>query len=92
MICSRYIHVRFFNYLKCSSETNQEDTRDNPPTETVGEGGDLGGIIGVFSRMQSYHIKKSDTPPPPYEEPPPYHIAVIMEQCQAYTVSYPVLV
>ena len=52
----------------------------------------MGGIIGVFSRMQSYHIKKSDTPPPPYEEPPPYHIAVIMEQCQAYTVSYPVLV
>ena len=51
---------------------------------------DVGGIVGVFSRLQRY--KKSDTPPPPYEEPPPYHIALIMEQCQAYTISYPVLV
>ena len=74
-ISSRNIHARIFNYLKCSSEADPED---NPPTTTVGEGGDLGGIIGVFSRMQSYHIKKSDTPPPPYEEPPPYHIADIM--------------
>ena len=53
---------------------------------------DVGGIVGVFSRLQSYHNNKRDTPPPPYEDPPPYHIAVIMEQCQATTVSYPVLV
>ena len=55
-------------------------------------GAELGGIIGVFSRLQSCHNNKSETPPPPYEEPPPYHIAVIMEHCQATTISYPVLV
>ena len=47
-------------------------------TRQVGVSTDVGGIVGVFSRMQSY--KKSETPPPPYEPPPPYHIALVMEQ------------
>ena len=59
-------------------------------TRQVGVSADVGGIVGVFSRMQSY--KKSETPPPPYEPPPPYHIALVMEQWPTCVVSEPVLV
>ena len=87
MICFKYCHS--------SSESGEPPWAVNIisreiSTREVGVSADVGGIVGVFSRMQSY--KKSDTPPPPYEPPPPYHIALVMEQCQACVVSEPVLV
>ena len=57
-------------------------------TRQVGVSADVGGIVGVFSRMQSY--KKSETPPPPYEPPPPYHIALVSQPvptCYSHIIS-----
>ena len=88
MICFKYCH---------SSESESGEPPWAPTifsreisTREVGVSADVGGIVGVLSRLQSY--KKSETPPPPYEAPPPYHIALVMEQCQACVVSEPVLV
>ena len=90
-------HVVCFKYCHSSTESDSGEptwaaniTTREISTRDAGVSADVGGIFGVFSRMQSY--EKSDSPPPPYEAPPPYHIALVMEQCPACVVSEPVLV
>ena len=101
VICFNYFHCPTEPHTEEVFHTGDIASRDIATRQVgvsadvgaiVAGGSELGGVIGVFSRQQNYHNNKSDTAPPPYEEPPPYHIAVIMEQCQASVVSYPVLV